>query len=398
MQHYNLVNALILGGTTTALCFARSLGRKGVEVTVASRSRSGYAMRSKWGHPLLLPDPLRHPEECYQAIVKWGRIRTAKPVLIPTLEEYLPLMAEHRQALGDLFQFTIPSDDLIYRIVDKETQYPLFRELGLSVPRTVCSSDPGFPASATEMIGFPSLLKPSQSHIWRQVRGRFKARMVTTREELEQLWEQIHPLGIRFLLQEIIPGGDDQLHSYLACYSAEGVPVAEITTQKLRQKPEAFGIGCRVKSTPNHHLVELSRKVLEKIKYSGQIDMEFKWDGRDNSWKLIEANPRATSFSQLAVAAGVDLPWIGYLEATGGEQINCLPAEKDVLFMHISWDLQTALTTKGSRLKALRSWFRNLLQTEAFAVFDFFDPKPIIFELLDYLKNLPGLIRPGGRK
>jgi len=58
-------DALILGETTTALGFARSLGEKGVAVTVMASSISLPGMRSKWGAPLVVPDAVMHPEECY---------------------------------------------------------------------------------------------------------------------------------------------------------------------------------------------------------------------------------------------------------------------------------------------------------------------------------------------
>ncbi len=398
MHKPNWKETLILGGTTTALGFARSLGKKGVPVTVMASSISQPGMRSKWGTPLVVPDAVRHPEECYDQLIKWGRSKTEKSVLIPTLEEYVKILSDRRQDLEEFFLFRIPPAPLVESLLDKKTQYQMMKSYGLDVPLTVYSDENNFFAEVSGRIGFPCLFKPCRSYIWRQVPGRFKARVVHSSGELQGLWREYSSLGLTFLVQEIIPGGNEFLHSYLACYSSEGRAIAESTAQKIRQHPDAYGTGSLIISTNNSEISSMSKEILEQIGYVGHVDMEYKLDSRDQSWKLIEVNIRCTSFVQLAIASGIDLPWVGYLE-TGYRTSNSPSIQKPgVLFMNLGWDLQSALSSGEKRWKAFFSWLLLIRKVSAFAVFNLSDIKPIIGELSDYCRKLPKWLCNRNRK
>ncbi len=391
-------NALILGGTTTALAFARSLGQKGVAVKVMASSFSQPGMHSKWGNPLVIPDAVRQPEECLDRLIKWGRSKTGKTVLIPTLEEYVKILSDCRHDLEEFFLFRIPPAPLVDTLLDKKTQYQLMERIGLNIPLTVYSDEDNFINSVSGKIGFPCLFKPCRSYIWRQVPGRFKARVVNSPRELQVLCRNLASLGLTFLAQEIIPGGNECLHSYLACYSSGSQPIAESTARKIRQHPDAYGTGSLIISTDNPEISSMSREILERISYAGHVDMEYKLDPRDRSWKLIEINIRCTSFVQLAIASGIDLPWIGYLE-TGYKKPDSPSIQKPgVLFMHLGWDLQAVLSSGEKRWRAFFSWLLLIRKVSAFAVFNFIDFKPIIWELSDYIRRLPGWIREKNRK
>ena len=65
-------------------------------------------------------------------------------------------------------------------------------------------------------------------------------------------------------------------------------------------------------------VTELSRRFLTALEYVGLASVEFKYDARDGTYKLIEVNPRTARANQLAIAAGVDLPYIAYAYITEG--------------------------------------------------------------------------------
>ena len=142
----------------------------------------------------------------------------------------------------------------------------------------------------------------------------------------------------------------------------------------------------------------MSKEILEQIGYVGHVDMEYKLDSSDQSWKLIEINIRCTSFVQLAIASGIDLPWIGYLE-TGYRKPDSPSIRKPgVLFMNLGWDLQSALSSGEKRWKAFFSWLLLIRKVSAFAVFNLSDIKPIIGELSDYCRKLPKWLCNRNRK
>ena len=57
------------------------------------------------------------------------------------------------------------------------------------------------------------------------------------------------------------------------------------------------------------------RTLLEAIDYRGIFNVEFKLDERDGRFKIIELNPRPFWLIGHIARAGVDLPWLSYLDA-----------------------------------------------------------------------------------
>jgi D-aspartate ligase len=389
MRNNNWKETLILGGTTTGLAFARSLGNRGIPVTVMENSKWRPAMHSRWATPIVIPDAVAHPEKCADRLLEWGKTKKEKSVLIPTLEEYVQILSDHREELKAFFLFQIPPAPLVDSLIDKRSQYKLMESCGLKIPGTVYSDEENFIEEAVEKMDFPCILKPCRSYIWRQIPGRFKAKVVKSARELETVWLNLSSLHLNFLVQEIIPGEDDNLHSYMACYSGEGRPLAELTAKKIRQNPASYGTGCLLVSCDIPEISVLSRSALENIGYVGHVDMEYKWDNRDRFYKLIEANIRCTGLVQLAISSGIDLPWLGYLDTGYQEYRDPVKQKNGVFFMHIGWDLQSVLTSRGNRISGFYSWLLMIRKAKSFAVFNLKDIKPIIWVLSDYFRKLP---------
>jgi len=388
--------ALILGGTTTALGFARSLSWKGIPVTVMAAFPEHPAMRSRTVRKVLSADPLDNPERCLEDILKWGRREGNKSVLIPTLEEFVKIVSDHREELAEYFYFRLPSRRLVDLMLDKGNQYRFMKECGLAGPVSVYFTGPDFVDLVTEEVGFPCVIKPCSSHVWRQVPGRFKALEIVSADELARAWKELHPLGQKFLAQEKIPGGDEYLYSYLGYLGKGSVPIADLTARKLRQQPAVYGSGSLIKSVEREDILELSRDALKKAGYLGHVDVEYKWDIRDESWRMIETNIRSTSFVQLAISSSIDLPWVGYLETLDQDQ-PLLPRQRnDVLFMHIGWDLQAALAEESSATLSFFAWLRMLAKVRSFAILNWRDPLPFLAEVCLYIRKLARMLQKRG--
>src|SRR5687767_2052839 len=100
--------AIVMGVTTNGLAVVRSLGRRGIPVTMMEwQTRPG--MRSRFGTPLLMPSIYSQPETWLATIVGIGRDSSCKPVLIPTGDEYVLFVSQHRDFLREHVRFSIPS-------------------------------------------------------------------------------------------------------------------------------------------------------------------------------------------------------------------------------------------------------------------------------------------------
>ena len=124
-------------------------------------------------------------------------------------------------------------------------------------------------------------------------------------------------------------------------------------------------------------VAELSRRFLQTLGYVGVASAEFKYDGRDDTYRLIEVNPRAVSGNELAVAAGIDLPYLSYVYLVQGA-VPAWEQRWDVHWINELRDLETLLRETPTRRAAAREWVRSLRHAEAFALGAWDDPAPLL--------------------
>jgi predicted ATP-grasp superfamily ATP-dependent carboligase len=179
-----------------------------------------------------------------------------------------------------------------------------------------------------------------------------------------------------------------------------GEELAWITKQKLRQEPALFGDGTYQRTVDVPRVAELSRRFLQTLGYVGVASAEFKYDVRDDTYRLIEVNPRAVSGNELAVAAGFDLPYLSYVYLVQGA-VPAWEQRWDVHWINELRDLETLLRETPTRRAAAREWVRSLRHAEAFALGAWDDPAPLLGALggAAYRKvaGRLGLERPGVR-
>lgn len=115
-----------------------------------------------------------------------------------------------------------------------------------------------------------------------------------------------------------------------------------MTNRKLRENPPHYGDGSLQVTVDAPEVAELSRRLLRAFNYRGFVGVEFKFDARDHTFRVMETNPRTVSGNQLAISAGVDLPWIGYQYLTGSDLGIALakPFQPGVKYVNQEWDVK----------------------------------------------------------
>src|SRR5438477_5440391 len=94
-----------------------------------------------------------------------------------------------------------------------------------------------------------------------------------------------------------------------------------MTAQRVRQYPIDYGLGSsfvEAKSVPV--LFELAEKLLLHMRVSGIVEVEFKYDERDQQYKLLDINVRPWGWHTLCIACGLDFPYMQYCATVGQEQ------------------------------------------------------------------------------
>lgn len=138
-----------------------------------------------------------------------------------------------------------------------------------------------------------------------------KVYVLPTLSQLHQTIERIFAAGYQdsLIIQEYIPGGDEQLRT-LTCYSDhQGVVRMQALGRVLLEDHSATGIGNSlvVVNEQNDDLCQRVRHFLEQTGYCFFSNFDIKYDYRDDTYKLFELNPRQARNNYYVTHSGVNL-------------------------------------------------------------------------------------------
>jgi predicted ATP-grasp superfamily ATP-dependent carboligase len=372
--------AVVVGGDYQGLGIVRSLGRRGVPVMVVDDEPS-IARYSRYaaGHRTV-PD-LHDPARALESLLELGRqLQPQRWVLFPTREETVVLVAEHRDVLSRLFRIPTPGMDVIRAAWDKRETYRISRALGVPTPRF------WLPSTRAELdevdLSAPVVVKPAIKENFIYATG-VKAWRADDKQQLVDAYERalrvLDPSEI--IVQEMIPGGGHRQLSYCAFFK-DGLPVATMTTRRLRQHPSDFGrASTYVRTERLPELAAPSERFLRTIDYYGLVEMEYKVDPRDDTPKLLDVNARTWGYHTLGAAAGVDFADLLYRDQIGAS-VHGGEARDGVGWLRWSTDLPNAGRDLWHRQLHAREYLRSLRQVDTEAVLSLHDPLPGLAEVV----------------
>jgi predicted ATP-grasp superfamily ATP-dependent carboligase len=209
-----------------------------------------------------------------------------------------------------------------------------------------------------------------------------KAWRADTREERRMLFERAaeHVEPGEVMIQELIPGNGDHQFAYAAFFK-NGEALGSMVVRRQRQHPPEFGRASTFVQTIELPILEtLSQQFLQAIDYYGLVELEYKFDARDGSYKLLDVNGRTWGYHTLGAGAGVDFPYLLYADQMG-ESVEPSRGRAGVNWIRLVTDVPTAVVEMlGGRLD-WREYFRSLKSVDVEAVFKREDLLPGIMEL-----------------
>jgi D-aspartate ligase len=301
-------------GWVNGLAAIRSLGRAGVPVVALDRRASALGFRSRYALGVVCPDPVAGEGRFAELLAELGDAIGRPTPIFPTHDEELAAIATAAPALGGRFLYPFPSRERLEWIQRKRVQLEEAEAAGVAIPLTAYPLSAAEARAAGESLGFPVLLKPSDPIGFRR-RFRRQAFRCESPRELERSYAEAEPHAP--MVQEVIPGGDDELYTLGSYLVADGEPLGLFSGRKLRQTPPGVGT-CRIGEAlwvPD--VVDQGLRLLRRLGFHGLSQVEFKRDPRDGRYKLMEVNPRLWQWHGLAAACGVDLVRMAYRDLLG---------------------------------------------------------------------------------
>lgn len=292
------------------LAAVRSLGSRGIRVTCGECTRMGTALWSKYCHAsFVYPSPHLEPERFLSAL-ELELSSKLYQVLIPMEEYTLLLILEQRERFERLARVPFPAIEQIRLARDKAAMYRYASGLGIPIPKTWYPKSLEEAQKLARLLPYPVVLKPRTgsgsegvSYLWNP------AQLIRAYGNLHQT----HPMP---LIQERIPS-QGVAYGYNALISDAGELLGEFVYKRLREYPVSGGPSTLRESCLQEEVREQGRKLLTALSWRGVAMVEFKHNPATNQMMFLELNPRFWGSLALAVAAGVDFPYLLYRMAVG---------------------------------------------------------------------------------
>jgi len=289
------------------LAVVRSLGRRGIRVTVGESTGIATSFFSKYcSRRVVYPSPIRNPDGFLQRLRR--EVATGYRAIYPMEEETLLLLARHRDLFDPLAFLPIAPFEKIQFVRDKERLLKFAMGKGIPCPKTSFVKAPE--EVEKSRVEFPAVIKPRISS------GAFGIRYVTEAEDLLPAYLEVHQKYPLPLVQERIPREGESL-GVSALFDENSRVKAAFVHRRLREYPISGGPSTLRESVIHPQVLELGLSLLKALDWFGVAMVEFKVDPKDNTPKLMEVNPRFWGSLQLAVFSGVDFPYLIYRMAKG---------------------------------------------------------------------------------
>ena len=307
------MKVLVEGGEGgVALIVVQSLGRNGTHVVVGSIESTPNSSYSKYCKKhFQYPDPKKYPEKFLNSILYEVK-KEQYDVLITLGGEGMLLLSKNRDRFLPFVKIPLPDHDVLLKAYNKAETLKIALEQKIPCPKTYFVKDVEDIKKIQQELIFPVVMKPTESS------GSKGLEYVTKKEKLIETFEKTSQQFGETIIQELIPPGGET-YGFEGLFNKNSEPRAIFVHKRLREYPITGGPSTMRVGVKNEEIEELGTRLLQKLGWYGIAMVEFKVDPRDNTPKLMEINPRFWGSLSLAIASGVDFPYLLCKMAVDGD-------------------------------------------------------------------------------
>lgn len=322
------------------LVVTRSLGKKGIEVTTTDHVRFSPTFFSKYSKShFLTPSPKNNRIEFVDMILKNVKQRKID-VLMPVNSTETLLISKYKDKFTPYTKVPFENYNKMVQLNDKNEVMKIASELDIRIPKTYNLDDTADIKKFSESIEFPVVIK------LRNATGSIGVSYVYSADEFVLKYKRtIQKFNLAAsdypIVQEYIPG----IGYGVSMLFNQGDIRAIFTHKRLREYPITGGPSTFRESVRHPKMEKVAQKLLEHIGWHGIAMVEFKLDERTNKPVLIEINPRFWGSIYLAVAAGVDFPYLLYEMSVEGDVKSVFDYKVGVKARFLLNDLRALFST-----------------------------------------------------
>lgn len=341
------------GAFKHTLAAVRSLGRRGIDVAVTSHLKHSMSFFSRYCKRRILT-AYPNTEDFIRTLLE-ALTRENYDVLLPIGIQSTKLISQFRDRLAPLVKIPIPDYAVMEFASDKNRIIRMAQSCGISIPQTFCPEDIKEVDQISKSIQYPAVIKsPDESYTER-------VRYVNSSEDLIAAYTEIagetRSVSLPSIQEYIVGEG----YGFFALFN-RGNPRAVFMHHRLREYPITGGPSTIAESVYIPELKEPGLRLLKALNWHGVAMVEFKKDGKDGTFKLMELNPKFWGSLELAIASGVDFPYLACQMALNGDVEPVMQYRTGLKFRWLFPDDVLGLLANlgnGSKVRAFFSEFSN---------------------------------------
>lgn len=250
-------------------------------------------------------------------------------IIIPTLDSELYAFVKLAPKLKEMgIKTFLPTIENL-NLRGKDKLFNFCEECDISVPKNILASSMQDLYKISSELNYPVVIK-----------GIFyDAHIVHNFDEAVSAFHKIaNKWGLPVIAQEYIQGEE---YNVCALGDGTGATIGAVPMKKLYITDK--GKGWAGISIDDKVLLDLTDKIISRLKWKSGTELEFVKDKKTNQYYMIEINPRFPAWCYLSVAAGQNLPF-ALLQLADGKKVDKFSGyQVGKIFIRYSWDLITDL-------------------------------------------------------
>jgi predicted ATP-grasp superfamily ATP-dependent carboligase len=379
---------IVIGCSLPGYAVIRALANKNIHIIAMTYAEGDTAQFSRYVSEVVHCPVPEKDEEQFITFLTRNANRWGGALILETSDSTAIALSKHKELLSKYYKIATPDWQTLSIFVEKEKTYVLAKEANIPFPKSISLYKLEDVDEISDIL-YPCILKPVRSF---EFASKFHVKNfeVNNENELKEKYRICLDAQQSMILQEIIPGPDENLYKLQGYLNSQGKMVGKFFYRKLRQNPPQFGVLRVGISTDRYPEVErLTEELLCRVNYRGYFSNEFKKDPRDGQLKLIENNCRMPRSGMLAIASGVNFPWLIYQDLVMNQYSDIKEHKTGTYWIDLLPDISNSLFHHDEENISLRDYIGPYFgRDKVFADLDFHDLGPFARLMSKKLENL----------
>lgn len=390
--------AIVLGTGVVALGTISAYASVGIRVVHLSFKKNDIASYSRFSSEThVVPAPLQADTELLSFLMN-ATLDWSRSLLDPVNDPGVVFCSTHHEILSKRYVVTVPRWKILKGIINKSDLYLRAHEIGVPAPiiRKFISLDEL--EKTAKHLHYPCIIKPDQTPDFFAQYSK-KVLVANDPESLVNQYQDVLAHDLDVMVSEIIPGDETQYFLYVCHLDEYGNVLAEVCIQKIRQHPAEYGVGSVIITIPMISEVrDASVKLLRDYGYTGFSATEYKWDYRDEKYKLIEINTRQVLYVNLLEKIGINFCELMYLDKVEDTRIMREKYQEGVYWIHPFQEIREYRARRRLPGFSFKSFFRPMFSLhKVFALSLLSDPMPFLKSLSKFIRSVFNNKKVAGR-